>query len=196
MVIDLTKGQKIDLTKSDGTSLSSVYMGLGWDSASSGWFGGGGSIDLDASAGFYDANKNLIESISFRNLEAKHNGDLYVKHSGDNTTGVGDGDDDETISVKLNRLPVNVTQIVFVVNSWSGQKFGDVKNCYCRLVDKDTEQEIARYQLGDREGGNNKGLIMSKLYLRNGAWKMSAVGLFVPEGKDIASLAQQINTIL
>ena len=49
MGISLVKGQKISLEKSDGSSLSKIFLGAGWDVAKKGglfgMFGGGdGSV--------------------------------------------------------------------------------------------------------------------------------------------------------
>ncbi len=54
MSVNLGKGQQISLSKSDGSSLSSVRMGLGWQAAPRKGFlarlAGSREIDLDASA--------------------------------------------------------------------------------------------------------------------------------------------------
>lgn len=179
MTINLQKGQKIDLNKTDGTSLQQVSLGLGWDAASSGSSGGflGGlfksspaSIDLDASAILFDESGQKRDAVWFRDLKSK---DGSIVHSGDNRTGSGDGDD-ETIKVDLTRVPDWVKSIVFTVNSFTGQGFGNVQNAYCRLVDQNSGQEVAKYTLSAQ--GNHTGLIIAKVYRHNGAWKMHAIG--------------------
>ena len=110
-------------------------MGLGWDpvqkaKASGGFlsrvFGGGDSgsdsIDLDASCILMDANKAAIDVVWFRQLQSK---DGSIKHSGDNLTGEGDGDD-ETIHVNLERLPAAVKYLAFTVNSFRGQTCDEI----------------------------------------------------------------------
>lgn len=78
--INLEKGQKISLTKEDGSDLTSVKMGLGWDAKSGGFLGGGANIDLDASCALFDINKSLIDSVSFRQLASR---DGSIRHTGD-----------------------------------------------------------------------------------------------------------------
>lgn len=191
MAINLEKGQKINLTKEDGSELKSVFMGLGWDANTGGFLGmGGSSIDLDASCVMFDAQKNQVDAISFRKL---HSSDGSIRHSGDNLTGAGDGDD-EVINVDLHRVPQNVTQIVFTVNSYQGQKFKDVKNCFCRLVETVTNTEIAIYKLNER-GADNTGLIMAKLYKHDGKWKMAAIGTPC-NGRTITDIAGEIRNVL
>lgn len=198
MSINLSKGQKIDLKKGDGSSLSRIFVGLGWDEAGKsssgggilkGLFGGGsrsssGSIDLDASCVMFDANKNVIDTVYFGKLKSS---DLSVQHTGDNLTGAGDGDD-EVINVDL----LAVTQahtLVFTINSFSGQTFNEVDNCFARVVDANSNQEIAAYKL--KEHGNHTAMIMCKLYKHNGDWKMAAIG--VPaNGRTVSDLVPTI----
>jgi tellurium resistance protein TerZ len=178
-VINLEKGQKINLKKADGTGLTKVFMGLGWDAAEGTGLlrklfnngGGGESIDLDASCAMFDESKNLIDTISFRQLRSR---DGSIRHSGDNLTGDGDGDD-EVIYVDLTKVAANVKTLVFTVNSFRGQTFDKVKNCTARLVDESTNTEIAKYTPSEK-GSSNTGLIMAKVYRHNGEWKMAAIG--------------------
>ncbi len=73
-----------------------------------------------------------------------------IEHSGDNLTGAGEGDD-ETIEVDLSRVPPEIVAIVFTVNSFRGQKFTDVRNAYCRLIDRDSRAELVRFDLTDSQ---------------------------------------------
>jgi tellurium resistance protein TerZ len=45
-----------------------------------------------------------------------------VTHSGDNRTGDGDGDD-EWVRINVDKLPSEVSVIMFVVNAYSGGSF-------------------------------------------------------------------------
>lgn len=172
MSINLVKGQKINLEKADGSSFTKVMMGLGWDPVKNGWFGLGGqsSIDLDASVLMLGENKQVIDTVSFQQLRS-HDGSII--HSGDNLTGDGDGDD-ETISVDLSQIPANVSKLIFTINSYRGQTFDKVDNCFARLVDKTNNKEIFKYTLSDR--GNHTGKIMCSVYRHNGGWKAAAIG--------------------
>ncbi|MFK7601037.1 TerD family protein [Deinococcus sp. SM5_A1] len=173
MPISLKKGQQISLTK-EAPGLSSVRMGLGWDAIKKkGFFGfGGGSVDvdLDANALMFDAQGQLVDAVWFRQLQSK---DGAIQHSGDNRTGAGDGDD-ESITVNLSRLPANVTTLIFSVNNYSGQDFGQIENAYCRLVNTQGEAEIARYDLS--AGGQHSAMILASLKRQGGDWTMTAIG--------------------
>ena len=141
-MVSLSKGQTISLAKGDGSALRRIHMGLGWDAAK-GMFGRAKAIDLDASCMVFDSNSNLIDSVWFNQLKSN---DGSIQHTGDNRTGRGDGDD-ESIIVDLERLSPNAVTLVFVVNSFTGQNFSKIENASCRLVDLETNQEMARYDL-------------------------------------------------
>ncbi|MFB4315483.1 TerD family protein [Actinomadura sp. 21ATH] len=173
MSISLQKGQKVSLEKPGGGGLTRVRMGLGWDAVvKKGLFGKGKAqtIDLDASCLLFDAGGNLADSVWFRQLRSK---DGSVLHTGDNLTGEGEGDD-EVINVDLSSVPANVTQLVFTVNSFTGQDFSQIANAFCRLVDETTGQEIARYELSG--SGQHNAQIMAKVSRDGTGWSMTAIG--------------------
>lgn len=181
MGINLQKGQRIDLTKGNA-GLSEVLMGLGWAAAGGGWFGGSASIDLDASVILFDENKNVVDLVSFRQLRSK---DGSIIHSGDNRTGAGDGDD-ETISVSLDRVPANVKSLIFVVNSFTGQTFKDVKEAYCRLIDKRNGAELAKIVLSEK--GAQRSAILASVYRHGTEWKMAGIGELADGGRTAEDL--------
>ncbi len=187
MGVTLEKKQTISLEKNGGGQLTKISMGLGWDAAKRGLLGflsgGGGDIDLDASCIVLDQSKNVLDVIWFRQLESK---DGHIKHSGDNRTGDGDGDD-ETIFVDLASLRANVQYLVFTVNSFTSQDFSSVKNAYCRIVDG-SNVELARFNLSEQ--GNHTGLIMAYLKRSNGGWTVTAVGERA-SGRSVQDLARQ-----
>lgn len=176
MAITLEKRQTISLEKTAGSTLRNVRLGLGWDAAKpSGFFGkllggGGEEIDLDASCIVADAARNPLDLVWFRQLKSKCGN---ILHTGDNRTGHGDGDD-ESIIVNLAGLSPDVNALVFTVNSFTGQSFTKVENAYCRIVDEDTNKELARINLSDQ--GNHTGLIMAYLKRDANGWTFTAVG--------------------
>ncbi|MGR6034487.1 MAG: TerD family protein [Candidatus Nitrosoglobus sp.] len=174
MPVKLVKGQKISLEKESGGALNQVVMGLGWDAAAGkkGFFsfGGGQQIDLDASCILFDEAGNVLDTVWFRQLQSK---DGSIIHTGDNLTGEGEGDDEQII-VDLTRVPANAKNLVFVVNSFTGQNFNQVQNAFCRLVNRSNGAEIARYDLSCQ--GDHSAQIMAKVYRHNNEWKMHAIG--------------------
>ncbi|QNE30316.1 TerD family protein [Streptomyces sp. INR7] len=167
--VSLQKNQTVSLVKGGRPLLSQVKMGLGWEPAFR-----GRDIDLDASVIAYGPQRNHIDSCYFGKLSILNGA---VKHSGDNLTGEGAGDD-EVIVVDLGRLPADATGLVFTVNSFSGQKFTEVAKAYCRLIDAASGEELVRFDLTGAEP--QTGVMMAKLIRQfSGEWEMTAMGEFV-----------------
>ncbi|MEU6608048.1 TerD family protein [Streptomyces shenzhenensis] len=167
--VSLQKNQTVSLVKDGRPLLSRVQMGLGWEPAFR-----GKDIDLDASVIAYGPQRNHIDSCYFGKLTILNGA---IKHSGDNLTGEGGGDD-EVIVVDLGRIPQEVSGLVFTVNSFSGQKFTEVAKAYCRLVDTATGEELVRFDLTGAEP--QTGVMMAKLIRQfAGEWEMTAMGDFV-----------------
>lgn len=178
MGLSLQKGQSLSLTKQNGESLTNVRLGLGWDSAvpaKKGFFGGTKTveIDLDASAIMFDAEGKHLDTVFFNQLTSK---DGAVRHTGDNLTGAGDGDD-ETMMVNLPAVSPAVQNIVFVITSYSQQTFDMVQNAFCRVIDDSVagSPEVARYSL--TESGRNTAMVMSKLSRTGSTWTFHAIGM-------------------
>ncbi|MFF9762848.1 TerD family protein [Streptomyces caelestis] len=167
--VSLQKNQTVSLMKGGRPLLSQVRMGLGWEPAYR-----GKDIDLDASVIAYGPQRNHIDSCYFGKLQIVNGA---IRHSGDNLTGEGGGDD-EVITVDLGRLPQEVSGLVFTVNSFSGQKFTEVAKAYCRLLDATTGEELVRFDLTSAEP--QTGVMMAKLIRQySGEWEMTAMGDFV-----------------
>jgi tellurium resistance protein TerZ len=177
MALSLAKNESLSLIKSDSTPLTKVILGLGWDAAAKkGLFaaltGGGGDIDLDASAILLDSDKKVVDTVWFQQLQSK---DGSVRHSGDNLTGDGDGDD-ERISIDLAGVSPSVTSIVLVVTSFQGQTFDKVRNVFARVIDTSTgrETEVVKYNLAD--AGNKTASVIAKLTRSGAGWTFTALG--------------------
>ncbi|MFI9271710.1 TerD family protein [Kitasatospora sp. NPDC052896] len=167
--VSLVKGGSVSLVKDGRPLLTSVRMALGWEPARR-----GRNIDLDASCIAFDARRERLETVWFMKLNV-FNG--AIQHTGDNLTGAGSGDD-EAIDVHLDGLPPEVCGLVFVVNSFSGQKFTEIANAYCRLIDSRTGNELVRFDLTNAEP--HTGVVMCKLVRQYaGEWVMTALGEYV-----------------
>ena len=174
MPINLSKGQKVSLTKGN-PGLKNIMVGLGWDVNA---FDTGADFDLDAAAFMLGSSGRCPtdkEFIFYGNLEHTTGA---VKHMGDNLTGEGEGDD-EQIEVKLTDVPANVERIAFTVTIYEAearrQNFGQVSNAYIRIVDKDTNQELIHYDLGE-DFSIETAIVVGELYKHNGEWKFNAIG--------------------
>ena len=179
MVVNLQKGQRVDLTKGNA-GLNRIVVGLGWDPVEQkrGFFSSAPvNIDCDSSVIMLQ-NDRLADNqdiVYFGRLKSECGS---VVHSGDNLTGEGHGDD-ETIIVSLNDVPAKYNKLVFVVNIYDSynrkQHFGMIRNAYIRVINPTNNQELIRYNLSDDYDGQTS-LITGEIYRHNSEWKFAALG--------------------
>jgi tellurium resistance protein TerZ len=184
MAINLQKGQRINLEKSNGSKLQSVCVGINWGAIEKkGLFGFGitkEAVDLDASCAIFDEAKNLIDVVYFGNLRSK---DGAVQHSGDDLTGDMDGDDgldNEVITLDLSRLNPSVNYVAFVLNSFRGQDFGTIPFASIRIYEgtpKRVNEVYATYDIGhSKDFAGHVSMVMGVFYKKNAEWKFNAIG--------------------
>lgn len=174
MPINLSKGQKVSLTKGN-PSLKNIMVGLGWDVNA---FDSGADFDLDTAAFLLDESGRCPtekEFVFYGNLEHSSGS---VKHLGDNLTGGGDGDD-EQILIDLSLIPANISKIAFTVTIYDAdnrrQNFGQVSNSFCRIVDEANGTELIRYDLGE-DFSIETAIVVGELYRHGTEWKFNAIG--------------------
>jgi len=168
MAINLQKGQRENLNAPLFT------VGLGWDTNAT---SSGVDFDLDASVFIVGENKKILSDeyfVFYNNLTSPDNA---VEHTGDNTTGEGDGDD-EQIKVDLSKINPKASEIVLVVTIHDAdnrkQNFGQVRNSYIRIVDN-TNTELMKFEL-DEDFSIETAVEFGRIYVKDGQWKFEAVG--------------------
>lgn len=185
MAINLQKGQRINLEKSNGSKLNEICVGVNWGAIEKkGFFGTKQeAVDLDASVAVFDADKQLISLVYFGELSAPG-----IRHSGDDRTGDVDGDDgldNEVIQIKLSDVQPSADQIVILLNSYEGHDFKMIPFASVRLYEGSpsrVDSEYARYDLvNDETFHGSKGVILGKFYRRNSEWKFATIGIPTPE---------------
>ena len=148
MAISLSKGQKVDLTKSN-PGLKNLVVGLGWDTNK---YDGGNDFDLDSSVFLLNASGKVASEKDFVFFNNLQGGNGSVVHTGDNLTGAGDGDD-EQIKIDLSKVPAEVEKIAFTITIHDAdarsQNFGQVSNAFVRVVNEQSNEELIRYDLGE-----------------------------------------------
>ena len=182
MSVSLNKGGAVSLTK-QAPGLNTVRVGLGWDVGS-----GGMVFDLDASAFLLQDNGSgqlrvrSDQDFMFFNNMASFCGS--VRHSGDNLTGEGEGDD-EMIMIELNRVPQDVHVIRIDVSIHEAearrQNFGMVRSAFIRIVNEQNGAELARFDLTS-QASSDTGMVFGELDRRGGDWQFRAVGRGVAGG--------------
>ena len=174
MAVNLSKGQKVDLTKGN-PNLKKLIVGLGWDVNK---YDGGADFDLDASAFILGEDgkvKSDSDFIFYGNL--KHSSGA-VEHTGDNLTGSGNGDD-EVLKIDLSKMPADIHKVDFTVTIYEAearhQNFGPVSNAYIHVVNEETGEELLRFDLGE-DFSIETALVVAEIYRHGNEWKFNAIG--------------------
>jgi tellurium resistance protein TerZ len=184
MAINLQKGQRINLQKTNGSTLQNICVGINWGAIEKkGLFGLSKTkeaVDLDASCALYNDAKAVLDVVYFGNLNSKDNA---IKHSGDDLTGDMGGDDgldNEVISVDFSRLSPEVSHVAFVLNSFRGHDFGTIPFASIRIYEgtpSRVNEVFAKFDIAN--GPNFSGhvsMVMGIFYKKNGEWKFNAIG--------------------
>jgi stress response protein SCP2 len=143
-------------------------MAIGWQPADS-----RKAIDLDASVIALDSSGSELAIVWNRHLNEFMGA---LQHTGDSKEGTAEGDA-ERILVELNRLPDQVNALVFTLTSFSGQTFTDLTSAYCRLVDGDSNAEVAHFDLTDTQPST---AVLMSMIKRSGPgwWEIRTIGEF------------------
>lgn len=173
MAVSLSKGGNVSLSK-EAPGLSNIVIGLGWDSRAT----DGAAFDLDASAFLVKEDGKVRNDSDFVFYNNAKSSDGSIQHTGDNTTGEGEGDD-EQIKASLNSIPEEVVKIAFAVTIHDAesrqQNFGMIQSAFIRVVNEANNQEIVRYDLSE-DFSTETALIFGEIYRNAGEWKFKAVG--------------------
>jgi tellurium resistance protein TerZ len=199
MAINLSKGQKIDLKKSTGETLTNFCVGVNWGAIETKGFLGLSkkvqNIDLDLSCILVDETNNICDHLYsplYRVEVLQQFGlpkgklitvDGALKHTGDDLEGDSGGDDgldNEIITVDLSRISANVAQIFFFLNNAGKEDFSQIPYSKIRMYEGTptyVKSEFASYNVSaEAQYVGKQSIIMGKLYKRNNEWKFSAIG--------------------
>lgn len=182
---NLSKGERFKIAKSEG--LSKIKVVLDWNSdadldASAFLCGDEGVILDDAGFVFYNSEnrEQPFDRSVFGNKRKwmaetrPMSNDGAVLGSLDDRNG-GSG---EQIDVDLDKVDANVCEIVFVVSIHDeGKTFGDVKEAFISVVNKEDNVELCRYELNEAFT-EETALSVAKLVVNeDGDWEFEAVGV-------------------
>lgn len=176
MGVNLSKGQRVSLDK----GMTMALVGLGWDVNR---YDGSADFDLDASAFMLGADGRVRKDEDFIFYGNLKSSDGAVRHTGDNLTGEGDGDD-EVIILDLTKVPADVQKIAITVTIYDAQvrrqNFGQVSNAYVRVARMNGANDMVgteelRFDLVE-EFSIETALVVCEIYRNNGTWKFNAVG--------------------
>jgi tellurium resistance protein TerZ len=196
MALNLTKGTSLNLIKENGHRMTQFSVGLNWGAISKRSFWGTRyeAVDLDGSVALFDDENRCIDTVYYRQLISM---DKAIRHSGDELTGDDNGDDkkdNEVITIDLLKLNRNVSQVVFILNSYKGQDFATIPYAHIRLYEGNSQRVVnmfAEYNVAaETKFSGYVSMIMGKLYKEKGEWHFKTIG----EPTRDASLHQTIQT--
>jgi tellurium resistance protein TerD len=186
MAISLNKGGNLSLSKTD-PNLVRILIGLGWDERVT----DGAAFDLDASAFLLTVSGKVRGDHDFIFYNQLKSQDDSVEHTGDNRSGLGDGDD-ETLLVNLSKVAPEVEKIAITVTIHDAparnQNFGQIANAFIRIVNQDTQVEVVRFDLAE-DYSTETAMVFGEVYRHNSEWKFRAVGQGYSGG--LAAMCQQ-----
>jgi tellurium resistance protein TerZ len=195
MAISLVKGQKISLKKESGAAITQFCAGANWGAHAS-----GRSIDLDLHAALFTEDKQLIEHVYFARLASATNA-VYL--SGDDTKGdVGgdDGQDNETLTFHLDRLPANCAKVAVFLCSFSKDDFAAVPHADVRIYEGMpgvVHNVVASYRVSTEPNfAGSIVMVMGMFYKHNGEWKFNALGTPTKDSSYTAAIATIRTTML
>ncbi|WP_412028705.1 TerD family protein [Deinococcus yunweiensis] len=173
MAVSLSKGGNVNLSK-EAPGLKAITIGLGWDPRAT----DGQEFDLDGSVFLLATSGKVRSDADFVFYNNAASADGSVKHSGDNRSGQGDGDD-EKVEVNLDGVPADVDKVAVCVTIHEAesrrQSFGQVSKAYIRVLNAAGGTEIARYDLSE-DASTDTAMIFGEVYRAGGEWKFRAVG--------------------
>ncbi|UQB67894.1 TerD family protein [Epilithonimonas zeae] len=213
MSINLQKGQKIDLRKSSGETLTNFCVGVNWGAIEKKNFLGMRSskdVDLDLSCILFDTNNNICDHLysPLYNIDVLQkfglpkgklvSQDNALRHTGDDLEGDKGGDDgldNEIITVDLSKIDPKVSKIFFFLNNVGKEDFSEIPYAKIRMFEgtpKRVNSVFATYNVSAESAYRNKtAIIMAKLYKRGEEWKFDAIG----DPTDDAFIGQTIHRI-
>lgn len=220
MAIRLEKGQRINLEKERGSKLTNFCVGCNWGAIIEKRFLGLSThvvdVDLDLSCIMFDVEGKPIDYIwSPLYRFGDHNvglpngkldsADRALHHTGDDLTGDQNGDDgldNEIITVDLNRVSPQVNSIVFFLNIYNNAEyrgdFSGIPYASIRMFEgtpsRPPRQVFAQYNVATKtECIGMRGLVMGKLYRRDGDWKFAAIGDAHPDPSIVNTIVRVMN---
>lgn len=175
--ISLSKGETATLNKAStgGENLNHIRIGSGWDINK---FNPSEQFDIDLSV-LQCGKDGLAINKKLRDLVFWHQAclvseDRQLRHSGDNRTGQGDGDDEYIEGFLQGISPTTDKLVVFATidrGYEKNQDFGRIENAYTRVVDQTTQHEILKCDMNKFKGATT--LIVGEVYRVEGTsyWK-------------------------
>lgn len=176
------KGASLPIKDKAGATFTKIYVGAGWDMA------GNKAVDLDL-VGACLTDGKLKSGGTGRLVYFGDKTEPGVTLSADNTTGAGDGDD-ENMLIDLAQVEADVNSIAIGVAAYSsGADFANAQNFKFRLVNghNATDEQVFEVKAEGSQAGDT---VLHALNLVRGAegWTVENVGKFYKSGNGTGAI--------
>ncbi|WP_366183623.1 TerD family protein [Flavobacterium ovatum] len=198
---NLSKGERFSLSKS-APGLSIARIGMGWNPNEE---PNGPDFDLDVSAFAINSNYkipsdtyfvfygqvrmgNCIEDETEKGFSRPITADKSILGAIDDPDGRrSDGNDDEDMIFDLSKVNSDIEQIIICASICKyphdnkkdkrtlAQNFGMVDDCYIRIINEQTGEEIVRYDLA-KQFINEDAVEFGRLFRVGNTWEFEAMG--------------------
>lgn len=187
-VINMSKNQKVNMSKADGSGIKKVFVGVNWDMNR---YTGEADIDFDIHGFLTDQSRNIHYPSEIVNYNTYGDGSAYpwIEFSGDNRT----GDDtqgmmfngkhyDEYFIIDTGKFPTDKSEFTICLTIYRAvqrlQNFGMISNARMTICDYENPSgDCYEYDLSEDEKFENLNAVeMGRLYRYNGGFKFQALG--------------------
>lgn len=186
--INMSKNQKINMTKDDGSAIKNIFIGVNWDMNR---YAGESDADIDIHGFLTNSDRKVTYPTDIVNYHSYGDGSAYkwCKFSGDNLT----GDDsqgmmfngkhyDEYFIVNADDFPAERTEFIICLAIYRAvqrmQNFGMVSNTRMTICDYDNPTgDSWEYNLSDDENFENLNAVeIGRLFRSGNGFRFQALG--------------------
>lgn len=187
-VINMSKNQKISMTKEDGTAVKKIFIGVDWEQNR---YAGESDIDFDIHGFLTNSDRKVTYPGDIVNYNTYNDGSLYpwIKFSGDNRTGdnskgmIFNGRHyDEYFIVDSSIFPSDRSEFTVCLTIFRAvqrlQNFGMVNNAKMIICDYDNPETFtAEYDLSEDDKFSNLNAVeLGRLYKYGNGFKFQTLG--------------------
>ena len=187
-VINMSKNQKISMTKDDGSAIKNIFIGIAWDMNR---YAGEADADLDIHGFPTNSDRKVTYPSDIVNFSTYGNGSAYpwCKFSGDNLT----GDDaqgmmfngkhyDEYFIINADQFPADRSEFIICLTIFRAvqrmQNFGMISNARMMICDYDNPNgDSWEYNMSDDENFENLNAVeVGRLFRSGNGFRFQALG--------------------
>ncbi len=173
------KGISLEIKDKAGAAFTNLYIGAGWD------MDGDKAVDLDLVAACLSGGKLTAQT---RLVYFGDKTEPGVTLGEDNTTGEGDGDD-ENIVIDLAKVEADVDSIAIGLVAYSGADLSSAKNVHFRVVNgtQETDTQVFDVKMEQAQSGDTV-VHAANLIRTESGWTIENVSKFYKLGSATAAI--------